>query len=327
MSVGIFNILWDRPLFYAGDPIVGKVKFNVTKTLKARGIKVTLLGSASYTATKRVKRGNRYTNVTDTITDKFFEQAVEVLPGAGQTQELQPGDYEYPFSWQLPGSSPSTWVAKTTGQGGFFDSGKPKGMIKYTAKGEIDVPMGFDKSCETIFNVTNVRDLNNYVHLANPVSLNRSKEVGFLCFTSGRIVLTASLDKSGFVPGEKMEAKIECNNQSSKPLKLLLKFMQIVKYKGRIGETIPLMTHNLAPQQPGQTDSIKHSMQVMQLVPSGMNEYNTVDICYEIHVEATAEGGIDQFPLKVQIPITIGNIPFKADFPKFQKICSPNRIA
>ena len=54
-----------------------------------------------------------------------------------------------------------------------------------------------------------------------------------------------------------------------------------------------------------------------------MGDYKNLDICYEVQVEAKADGGIDQFPLEVQIPITIGNIPFKADFPKFQKSALP----
>ena len=328
---------WDKPLFFSGEVVSGKVKFNVTKTLKARGVKVTLCGQAQYTMKIRVPnkgrgamkrknnrgRGAIGTHRTEekTMTENFFNQDIQVLPGAGPTQELQPGDYEYPFSWQLPGSSPSTWIAQgTTETGGFFGTTtQPKGYVKYWGKAEIDVPMGFDKNCESPFNVVTTRDLNNYSHTANPAEAANSKKVGFLCFSGGNINAKIQADKSGVVPGEKLDLKIEINNGSSQNLKVEVKLLQITKYKQQLGDKITIMSNELSSQPAGSNTPIMHSIPIPQLVPTAMNEFPTVDINYSVSLEIKAEGGVDRIPLVCSLALTVGNVPHKADFGKFTK--------
>ena len=173
--------------------------------------------------------------------DEFFTQEIELMPYNYAAEELEPGSMEFPFSYKLPYELPSSWRAKSGA-----------GFIEYSGNVEIDVPMGFDKNFRSVFLVRAIRDLNDNSEKREPVEKTGSREVGCCCFTSGKVFSTCSIEKAGFLAGEKVEVQIDINNQTSKVLNVSVKLLEHHSFPVVFGGTRHVTDDKLSQLQPGQ---------------------------------------------------------------------------
>lgn len=151
----------------------------------------------------------------------------------GEPILLKPDEYVYTFSCQLPDDLP------TSLQGSF-------GTIRYTAVVTINVPLWSDKTFEEDFTVIKTVNLNemfelkvNKIHTQWPtaqlfehsftpyfaqdsISVEKKKEFYvcclLFCFKTLPLYIVARLPATGYTPGQRMELKLEIENQSSKTI-------------------------------------------------------------------------------------------------------------
>jgi len=134
---------------------------------------------------------------------EFFCERIRVYPFEGS---IPPGEYDYPFSYQLPPSLPGTYCEK----GGHWGNGSGfLGEIIYFAKAKIDVVFKHDLKNKVCFVVNEKFD-----KLLQPSFGENSKT--FL-LTSGRLTAKVWLDKNAYFPGNTVIARLEANNTSVKP--------------------------------------------------------------------------------------------------------------
>ena len=78
--------------------------------------------------------------------DVYFVFIIFVLDGSNEMQ-IEAGEYEFPFQFQLPVTIPSSFVGK-------------HGRIAYSITGVVDRPWRFDHETVAFFTVIGIYDLN-----------------------------------------------------------------------------------------------------------------------------------------------------------------------
>lgn len=120
------------PVILGGTSLAGTFKCHLSKETKLRGARLRVRGT-SHTYWETGSGKNRRTH-TQTVV--FFEQVIVFigLPkgASGPDTVLQPGNYEWPFSFTLPTGIPPSFSAGVTG------------YTAYTAEGYLDVPWASD---------------------------------------------------------------------------------------------------------------------------------------------------------------------------------------
>ena len=82
------------------------------------------------------------------ITNRMNKKISTPVADSSNTMQIAAGDYEYPFTFTLPLSVPSSFVGEY-------------GRIAYSIKAVIDRPWRFDHETVAFFTVVGVYDLNN----------------------------------------------------------------------------------------------------------------------------------------------------------------------
>ena len=82
------------------------------------------------------------------ITNRMIKKISTPVADSSNTMQIAAGDYEYPFTFTLPLSVPSSFVGEY-------------GRIAYSIKAVIDRPWRFDHETVAFFTVVGVYDLNN----------------------------------------------------------------------------------------------------------------------------------------------------------------------
>lgn len=98
------------------------------------------------------------------------------------------------------------------------------GEVLWQAKGEIDVPWGFDKNAVESFCVNSLKDLNLLPQTIQPFDDAKQKTYGTLCCESGPLEVSVNIPKSGFVCGEVAPINIRVISWISDSLNLLIQF-------------------------------------------------------------------------------------------------------
>ena len=84
----------------------------------------------------------------DTRNNRMNKKISTPVADSSNTMQIAAGDYEYPFTFTLPLSVPSSFVGEY-------------GRIAYSIKAVIDRPWRFDHETVAFFTVVGVYDLNN----------------------------------------------------------------------------------------------------------------------------------------------------------------------
>jgi len=167
---------------------------------------------------------------------EFFCQKIVVYPVTGQ---VMPGEYHFPFQYQLPPTLPGTFYE----HGGSFSSGNGyRAEIVYFAKAKIDVKYKHDLKQQINFVVNEKFD-----KMLQPAYAENNKT---FMFTSGRLTAKVWLDKNCYFPGNTVIAKLEANNTSTKPTKKLsvyvYKRLQMRAYVYHVDRTTEIYRQNYA---------------------------------------------------------------------------------
>ncbi|XP_046678778.1 arrestin domain-containing protein 3-like [Homalodisca vitripennis] len=229
MGIENFQILLDNPsgIYYGGSVVSGKLKFNLDKPKKIRGVKIHFLGEASvsFRGTRSASGSDsRNKQVTFRGTEEYFSTKYYLTGSSNSEMELLPGEYEHPFTTTLPPVLPSSFESEY-------------GDIQYSVKGVVDIPWEIDDTVETTFSIMTNVDLNNIAEAKLPVKQEVEKTFCCLWCRSGPLTMVLNLPHAGYVPGQNIPVILEVDNASDVDVdNVVIKLQKIIECKANVPE-------------------------------------------------------------------------------------------
>jgi len=222
-AAGSINLALDKPYYLGGEFINGTVDILLTQLvpnvqavcLKFKGFERTLIEN-----TVMERQGDNTKMVTHKYKDEkiFFNQNLVLYKIANN---MPPGKYMYPFSYQLPPNLPGVFYDERKE----FDGDKIRGAIVYKIKVFLDMPGKDLKYGQAVIVAEPV--------MRQIVPMKDHQEKGFL-FASGKLKMDVAMDKNVFVPGEIIPIKVHVDNESSKVVNhCKVKLMRTIHVKAK----------------------------------------------------------------------------------------------
>ena len=295
-------------VFFPGDTISGRVTLQTTDVKKLRGIYLTLIGHAHVHWSESHTTGTGQNQTTHTThysaQEPYFNFRVNLWGGDGGEHFLQPGNYQFPYSFQLPQVPLPTSHESYTGQ------------IRYWLEARMDRPWKFDHVTKRAFTILERVDLNlSQEDLAGARRGENQKTLGFLCCETGPLNLTASTNRGGYCPGENILVTAHVENNTSKVMK-------------RVKATLYRHVTYYAQGRSRSSNIIVSQMQTNDPIPAGGNfEWNQQPLpipasppsshtCRIIHTDYVldVEVVVPTFSinLHLHIPVVIGTEPLRS---------------
>ncbi|MEW5313995.1 MAG: hypothetical protein WDW38_005524 [Sanguina aurantia] len=210
--------------YFTGDTVTGTILLNVTKPFPCSSILLKVEGHEEVRWTERVQRSERVLggdpNLNETrmvavhIPHHARRSILEVnVPLHSYPQECIPGQYQFPFTFQLPVNLPSTF---TFADHGFSEGGRysdTMGVIRYSVAAECVVPGVF--TC----NLRGARDLTLLQRITfSPAQLTSTAHQHVrccCCCNKGSASVTARVERGMLHAGETVNVSVSVENQST----------------------------------------------------------------------------------------------------------------
>lgn len=259
--------------------------------------------------------GARRQSVSYSGREDYLNQTTYLLGSQSAVNpiEMQPGVTTYSFACVLPMQLPSSFEGK-------------HGNIRYSCKAVLDRPWKTDKEFRLSFTVIKTEDLNL---LSSSFLVPSKSEIVrhfyCCCFKSKPFFMSASIPFTGYVPGQNIEVTIKINNQSNVDVegtKIALErntqyICQTPRKKIKQESLSVKEVFGAGVSASGSTE-IKLVLAVPPLAPTNLNFCRVLKTCYQLKVLAKVTGA-HKSP-HVNIPITIGTIPFRPQAPQYDAI-------
>lgn len=254
-----------------------------------------------------VGAGSRRRSVTYAGREDYLNQTTYLFgsqSGSGAI-EMQPGITTYSFACMLPNQLPSSVEGKY-------------GNIRYSCKAVLDRPWKTDKEYRLSFSVIKTEDLN----LLSPTLYIPSKSeivrhFYCCCFKSKPFFISATIPFAGFVPGQNIDITLMLNNQSNidiegtkVSLERNTQYISQTPRKKIRNECLIVKEVFGTGMGPCGSGEVKLSLPVPPLAPTNLNYCRVLTTSYQLKILAKVAGAHKNPHLN--IPITIGTIPFRA---------------
>lgn len=275
------NSVNPRNTFSCGDIVTGAISFDLTKETKITSIAMGLTGKVNVhwsSGSGGKKRRRRHFSAKIDLFNLRSVILQENILG-GEAAKLPRGTHVYPFTCHIPqGDFPSTFHGI-------------HGKVQYLLTVSIDRPWHFAKTFETELRF--VERINNRPELWAPLTGCNNMYVCCLCWASGPVELTATLEKKAFMRGETVKVICEINNASSRTVtpKAKLKERQTYYTHGRHNRnsgTRFVITQNGEPVHANTSDVHK---ELLLIIPT--NTHLTISNCSILEVEYMIEVSLD----------------------------------
>nr|CAG4641027.1 EOG090X09LQ [Eulimnadia texana] len=203
-----FTIEFDYAMavFFPGQIVSGYVHAIFPKKESYRSIAVKCEGKSEVEWSESSRgTGNDNRREIYRSSEQYFTQKIHIKGDESQNNEIEAGEYRFPFQFLLPLQLPPSFEGI-------------HGNVRYIVKAKMDRPWAFDYEFKKAFTVNAIVDLNLNPKVMEPVKNEDTKHICCLCCRSGPITARAWLDHTGFVPGETLFFCGEVDNQSGKRL-------------------------------------------------------------------------------------------------------------
>ena len=292
----------ERP-FYCGDVVSGNVVVEVNYEMKVAGIHMHLFG-----------QGNVHWITHDGIISRFrcakeeyLHEELHLWGGDGEAREhiLQPGSYQFPFSFKLPEVPlPASYESHI-------------GHVRYWLEARLDRPWKFDHVTKRAFTILERVDLNlSQEDLAGARRGESRKTVGcHLRCQAGPLTLTASTDRGGYCPGENILVTAHITNNSYKVITgIRAHLIRHVIYYARRSRCNckDILSRVQAVLSIPAGSSFDWNQQPLPIPPTPPSSHTCriIYIGYIVDVEVVIDRML--FTLHLNIPIVIGTEPLRS---------------
>ncbi|XP_046852132.1 arrestin domain-containing protein 3-like isoform X2 [Xenia sp. Carnegie-2017] len=296
----------NRQVFYPGEQVTGYVQIDIAEPIKCRKILVRITGQAHcYWTTQRTTQdseGHTHTHTDHhTGNQNLIDLQSIVFGGSSESVRHPSGRHDYAFSFTLPSPLPSSFEGGT-------------GHIRYFLEAKVDRPWKFDHKFRRPFTVNEIIDINLPQYLA-PLSNTKQKQIGCLCCIAGNLNIQASIDRSGYCPGEQIFITASCDNDSTRQMDCMkAKLIQHILFKAGDGTTTGA-TRTIArfegkPIPEKSQDSWNNQPFLIPAIPPTIQTV-PVSVSYYFKFEIKVPWGFDP---EIVFGITIGTVPFREMF-------------
>ena len=309
----VINLSGNNLVYFAGSSVNGSVLLELSEPIKTKEVSIVLSGKA-YVHWREENRmgmsGNRTVLIDDTAQIIFNDRLIQLWGNGRDSQELAAGRYEFPFNFQLPsnGVLPKSFVSEI-------------GYIRYSLLARIHRQSPEFKRVHTIRRgdyITVIRDITvdeivdiNTAQLTTPLLRSNEKTFCCLCCTCGPISLSAKTDRGGYCPGESIAISTEVENHSNRRITCVRATLkqEVVYYAGGYSRaSVKIIQRTEGPRiELGATSN--WSIPIPAAVPS-ISRCRILKLSYVLTITLDIPDEIND--LHVAIPITIGNVPFRA---------------
>ena len=225
---------------------------------------------------------------------------IQLWGNGRDSQEIAPGRYEFPFKFQLP----SNLVLPTS-----FESST--GFIRYSLTATIKRSWKFNHTAKRAITINEIVDINT-PQLSVPLSSSHEKMLCCFCCASGPISLSVTTDRSGYCPGESIAITTEVDNHSNRRITAVRAALkQIVAYyaQGSSHHDHKVIQRIEGPEiEPGATSNWNNEPLPIPPTAPCISSCHIIQLSYVLIVTLDIPWATD---LHIEIPITIGNVPFK----------------
>ena len=302
-SPGAFFISLDngeRP-FFCGDKVSGNVVVEVSCETKVAGICIHLFGQSDIHWTTHDGIVSRHRH----LKEQYLHDELCFWGGDGREHFLQPGNYQFPFSFKLP-----EVPLPTSHEGG-------TGHVRYWLEARMDRPWKFDHVTKRAFTILERVDLNlGREDLAVPRHGEKRKTVGcHLQCEAGPLTLTASTDRGGYCPGESILVTAHITNNSYKMITGIRAHLirQVTFYtrqsRHNCKEVLSRVQAGVSIPAGGNFEWNQQSLPIPPS-PSSSHTCRIMHIDYIVDVEVVIARML--YTLHLNIPIVIGTDPLRS---------------
>lgn len=296
-----------RQVFYPGELVTGALHVTVSEPMKCNKIKVQLEGQVfcRWETEDRDQEGNPRTEehcAKEELIDIESRVFGEGSSGLFEKSPMHPpGQHIYQFAFQLPAVLPSSY------EGSY-------GHIRYYVEAKVDRPWKFDHKVKLPISINEVIDINRQEYQFQPTG-TKNKEVGLFCCKAGKVGFSASLDRSGYCPGEQIYINATVDNQSTRDMKhIKAKLIQHVKYHASDDtkhETRTISRYDGPSIPQGTTLTWDNQPFHVPCLPPTIQTCRVIQVWYVVKLEVDIPMGFDP---EIYLPITLGTIPFRPKF-------------
>ena len=208
--------------YYPGSTITGSLLLDVDESKSYNQILIQFAGVSYVHWTESHTTGTGEHRRTETRHYSSSESYVDLTAPLWNSQQspggkLAPGQYNWPFSFNIPPNAPSSFEG-SVGHIRYHLVGKiVTGLLKFNHSVELRVPV------QQLVKISDPR-------LLQPVRQEVQKTVCCLCCASGPIVLTVALPKTGFCIGESLQLHASLENGSNRRLRITANIVQHVVF-------------------------------------------------------------------------------------------------
>lgn len=197
-----------------------------------------------------------------------------------------------------------------------FCSAGAHGGVHYTIKAKIDADGDFNKSLKEEFYVVSQLDLNLYPDTKEQKKIDEVKYFCCWCCRSGPLMLTTTIPRSGYLPGEKINFLVEVDNTSRidvLSVKVFLKELQTFrsttpKVNTKVTEELVAEIEFDEGTKSHDSKNFKGELAIPHEKVKNLKNCSLIDVDYEIYV--VAEVNKLHMDLENRLPITLGSIAF-----------------
>ena len=178
-------------VFFPGNVIEGVVTINVSAPINFNAVRLKICGKEKV----HIQRGGggkhnhkRHYYATNVVIKQLITLSGDLkYMGRGGNHKLPPGNYAYPFAYQLPMDLPPSFRKTITDD---------TASIIYYCKAYVDIPMGRDAVVKTFFTVVRPMPASQWIH-RGPVSIDRMFNVTCCCcIDKGKVSAAVSMDRT-----------------------------------------------------------------------------------------------------------------------------------
>ena len=302
--VKVFEVIVEPPPcpkgYLAGSQLTGRAVLETDAEKNYRLIAVSLVGTGKVEWTE----GGGEESETRKAKEEFLHETVTVWGddlGEGQSGTLSAGRHEFPFTFSIPDSCPSSYETQRA-------SSNLDAWIRYVLTGRIST-RGALKADHTVEKaVTVVKELRP--QLTEPARQQRQDTEGFLCCVSGPVAVTAELPYTGFAVGDRIPLSINVENGTTHNVRVEASLAKRVKLKARshvLKKPLHIVVQECSgPFRSRSTATWNPQTLIVPDVPTTMESLGgMITISYEVKVQVGLRLGRN---LEVSIPVEIGNI-------------------
>ncbi|CAL8089675.1 unnamed protein product [Orchesella dallaii] len=274
-----FSIVLDNPVgaYFPGQTITGKVILVLDQEKNSQGLKLKLNGEAEVKWQEGIQGQSGSKGFHEK--ESYFHTKIVLLGDERATTDISipAGHHEYPFSFELPLSLPSS-----------FES--PFGHVRYDIEAVVKRSWKFDYSTKLMFTVNALVDLNLRAPLAEPREVTKEKSICCLCCKEGPISMRIEMPRTGYVPGDVIKFSVASENSSSRPIAaIVVYFIREIYYRaqGRAKSVQEEIVKKRGPEvQPFLSESWAEEIHIPPVPPSDLGGCKIIEIVYMLKVTA-----------------------------------------